>query len=202
MYLETWKYMFLRRSLAHYKLLFSVGTIGVLPPPPNTKKLATLVAPERAWAVKCGGSGTSLIRFERELENASLRNCQDASGWRSGRLLTRGAAVRFAFGLSRPWEAMNGLKLKKFWKMKVSGMAKSAKKKERSKVVMLRNGFLGNLWKRYARRRGKFRAENAGLSRGTYTQYTYVHVHGSLPLCRVFSLSFQIQQNLSDMSYS
>ena len=71
---------------------------------------------EPFWAWKCGApdSGTSLIRFERE--NASLRNCQDASGWRSGQLLTRGAAERFAFGLSRPWEAMNGLKLKKCWK--------------------------------------------------------------------------------------
>ena len=84
------------------------------------------------------GSGTSLIRFERE--NANLRNCQDASSWRSGRPLTRGA--HFAFGLSRPWEAMNGLKIfeiKEIFKMMVSGTAKSAKK---CKMVMLRNGFV------------------------------------------------------------
>ena len=96
-------------------------------------------APERAWAVlslKMRGSGTSLIRFERE--NASRRNCQEESGWRSGRLLTRGAAERFAFGLSRQWEAMNGLKLKKCLKIMVSGTAKSEKK---CKIVMLRNGF-------------------------------------------------------------
>ena len=79
-------------------------------------------------SVKMRGSGTNLSRFELEnaglrneldpfwVWNASLRNCQDASGWRSGRLLTRGAAERFAFGLSRPWEAMNGLKLKNFFK--------------------------------------------------------------------------------------
>ena len=48
MYLETWKYMFLRRSLAslaraYISYFFSVGTFGGLapPPPPNTKKLAT-----------------------------------------------------------------------------------------------------------------------------------------------------------------
>ena len=57
-------------------------------------------------SVKMRGSGTSLSRFERK--KASLRNYQDASGWRSGRPLTRGAAERL--------EAMNGLKLKKFWK--------------------------------------------------------------------------------------
>ena len=34
----------------------------------------------------------------------------NAPGWHSGRPLTRGAAERFAFGLSWPWEAMNWLK--------------------------------------------------------------------------------------------
>ena len=45
MYFESWKYMFLRRSLAQYKYIYYfVGTFGGLaPPPPNTKKLATLV---------------------------------------------------------------------------------------------------------------------------------------------------------------
>ena len=64
------------------------------------------------------GSGTSLSHFE--LKNGGLRNELDpflAWKWDSPELpgrvwLTRGAA----FGLSRPWEAMNGLKLKKFWK--------------------------------------------------------------------------------------
>ena len=46
----------------------------------------------------------------------------------------------------------------------VSGTAKSAKK---CKMVMLRNRFFGNLLKLYAPER-KFRAENGGLSRGTY----------------------------------
>ena len=35
--------MFLRRSLAQYMYIFVVGTFGGLAPPPNTKKLATLV---------------------------------------------------------------------------------------------------------------------------------------------------------------
>ena len=54
MYLETWKYMFLRRSLASlaraYKLLVFLLSVhlGVLPP--NTKKLATLV-PRRGGTV-------------------------------------------------------------------------------------------------------------------------------------------------------
>ena len=90
-------------------------------------------APERAWAVKLSlkknrrGSGTSLIRFERE--NASLWNCQDASGWRSGRLLIRGAAECFAFGLSRPpWAggADKRVEIKGIFKTMVSGTAKSA----------------------------------------------------------------------------
>ena len=44
MYLETWKHMFLRRSLAHisYFFFFLSVHLGVLPPP-HTKKLATLV---------------------------------------------------------------------------------------------------------------------------------------------------------------
>ena len=100
-------------------------------------------APEQAWAVlslKMRGSGTSLIRFERE--NVNLRN-------------------------GRPWEAMNPderVEMKEILKMMVSGTAKSAQK---CKMVMLRNGFFGNLWELYAPER-KFRAENGGLSRGTY----------------------------------
>ena len=53
MYLETWKYLFCEalarfaRSLAHVSYFLFVGTFGGLapPPPPNTKKLATLVCP-------------------------------------------------------------------------------------------------------------------------------------------------------------
>ena len=56
------------------------------------------------------------------------------------------------------------VEIKEILKMMVSGTAKSAKK---CKMVMLRNGFFGNLWKWYAPER-KFRAENGGLSRGTY----------------------------------
>ena len=113
-------------------------------------------------SVKMRGSGTSLIRFERE--NASLRNCQDASGWRSGRrsgrLLTRGAARRG----SRPWEAMNGLKLKKFFKWWSPERQNPPKN---VKWWCSGSDFFGNLWKWYAPKR-KFRAENGGLSRGTY----------------------------------
>ena len=48
MYFESWKYMFLRRSLASLAravlCTFFVGTFGGLaPPPPHTKKLATLM---------------------------------------------------------------------------------------------------------------------------------------------------------------
>ena len=127
---------------------------------------------EPFWAWKMRGSGTnwSVLSVKMRLSGTAS---QDASGWRSGRLLTRGAAERFAFGLSRPWEAMNGLKLKKFWKwcpMMVSGTAKSAKK---CKMVMLRNGFYGNLWKWYAPER-KFRAENGGsLARHIPNMHTY-----------------------------
>ena len=86
-------------------------------------------------SVKMRGSGTSLSRFE--LENASLRNCQDASGWRSGRLLTRGAAEPAVGGDER-------VEIKEILKMMVSGAAKSAKK---CKMVMHRNGFFGNFVK-------------------------------------------------------
>ena len=107
-------------------------------------------APERAWAVL----------------SVKMRI--------SGTPLTRGVAERFAFGLSRPWEAMNGLKLKKFLKMKVSGTAKFAKK---CKMVMLRNGFFGNLWKWYAPER-KFRAENWG---SLLRHIPNMHTYGSTP---------------------
>ena len=76
-------------------------------------------APERAWAVlslKMRGSGTSSSLFERE--NANLRNELDPFwAWKCvspERPRTRGDAERK--GLSRPWEATNEFKLKKFWK--------------------------------------------------------------------------------------
>ena len=80
-------------------------------------------SPERAWAVlslKMGGSGTSLIRFSVKmgLSGTARTRLANPRRWKwdspelPGRVwLTRGAA----YGLSRPWEAMNGLKLKKFW---------------------------------------------------------------------------------------
>ena len=63
------------------------------------------------------GTGTSLIRFERE--NANLRN---------------GRAAEPAVGGDERVE------IKEILKMMVSGTAKSAKK---CKMVMLRNGFFG-----------------------------------------------------------
>ena len=116
---------------------------------------------EPFWAWKCGAAERAWYGFERE--NASLRNCQDVhvSGWRSGRPLTRSAAE---LGLSRPWEGMNGLKLRTFWKIMVSGTAKSAKK---LKLWCSGADFFCNLWTWYAPER-KFRAENGDLSRGTY----------------------------------
>ena len=104
-----------------------------------------------------GGSGTSLSRFERENAGsgtaanrgaaerlkmrisrtaASPRRCRTLEKCESPeRPLSRGAAERAE---PRPWEAMNGLKLKKILKMMVSGTAKSAKK---CKMVMLRRIF-------------------------------------------------------------
>ena len=54
------KIMFLRRSLAHISYFFLSVHLGVLPPPPNTKKLATLVLGAtfsyRQWT---GGGGAN-----------------------------------------------------------------------------------------------------------------------------------------------
>ena len=79
--------------------------------------------------------------------------------------LSRGAAKRAE---PRPWEAMNGLKLRKFWKWwsMVPGTAKSAKK-----MVMLRNGFLGNLLKWYARNGNSWL--KMGVLFAAHTQYAY-----------------------------
>ena len=71
-------------------------------------------------SVKMRGSGTSLSRFE--LDNAGLRNDQDASGWRSGRLLTSGVRAEPAVGGDQRVE------IKDILKMMISGTAKSAKK--------------------------------------------------------------------------
>ena len=64
MYFESWKYMFLRCSLASlaravYVHFLSVH-LGVLPPPPHTKKLATLVTTHTfplGTGVRVGGGG-------------------------------------------------------------------------------------------------------------------------------------------------
>ena len=111
-------------------------------------------APEWAWAllsVKMRISGMSLIHFERE--NANLRNGREFAALPN--------ALRS--GLSRLWEAMNGLKLQKFWKW----WSPEQQNPPKILIVMLRNGFFGNLWKLYAPEQ-KFRAENGSLSCGTY----------------------------------
>ena len=130
-------------------------------------------------SVKMWGSGTSFSRFElenaglrNELDpfwawNASLRNCQDASGWRSGRLLTRGTAECFAFGLSRPWEAMNGLKVKTFWKWWSPELQNPPKNVKwwcsgRDFLVICENDMLRN--------------GNSGLKMGVLS-------HGTYPIC-------------------
>ena len=114
------------------------------------------------------GSGTSLSRFERE--NAGLRNELDPFwAWKCEspeRPLTRGAAERFAFGLRRPWEPMNGLKLKKFWKLW------SPEPQNPPKNVKWwcswTDFFLWVICEKWYAPERKFRAENGGLSRGTY----------------------------------
>ena len=71
-------------------------------------------APDRAWAVtsvKMRGSGPW---------NAGLRNCQDASGWHSGRLLTRARAEPAVGSDER-------LEIKEILKVMVSGTAKNVK---------------------------------------------------------------------------
>ena len=65
--------------------------------------------------VKCWQGLRNELSVERE--NVGLRNeLESCWAWKCGapeRPLTRGAAERAE---PRPWEAMNGLKLKKFWK--------------------------------------------------------------------------------------
>ena len=131
-------------------------------------------------SVKMWGSGTSLSRFE--LENAGLRNelepfwawkCESPErSWSvlSVKMRISGTAanpLRCRTLCVRAEQAVGGderVEIKKNLKIMVSGTAKSAKQ---CKMVMLRNGFFGNMWKLYAPER-KFRAENGGLSRGTY----------------------------------
>ena len=56
MYFESWKYMFLRRSIASLARAvlcnFFVGTFGVLPSP-NTKKLATYASDNTHFSTRC-----------------------------------------------------------------------------------------------------------------------------------------------------
>ena len=128
-------------------------------------------------SVKMRGSGKSLSRFEHE--NAGLRNELDPFwAWKCKTPELLGRVWLALFGPAanprrcrtlcfRAEPAVGGderVEIKEILKMVVSGTAKSAKK---CKMVMLRNGCFGNLWKLYAPER-KFRAENGGLSCGTY----------------------------------
>ena len=120
--------------------------------------------PGRAW--KCGLRNELVFMSRFERENANLRNELDPF-WKCQspeRPRTRGAAERFVFGLSRPCEALNGLKLKKFWKWWSPERENPPKN---VKWWCSGTDFFGNLWKLYAPEL-KFRAENWGLSRGTY----------------------------------
>ena len=110
-------------------------------------------------------SRTSLIRFEHE--NANLRNCQDASGWRSGRPLTRGAAER------KFEPAVGGDEIKEILKMMVSGTANPPKYvkwwcsgTDFFVVVICENDMLRN--------------RNSGLKMGGLSRSTY-------PICIVFA---------------
>ena len=94
-------------------------------------------APERAWAVLS-------VKMRGSGTAANPRRCR-----------TRWAAA--VGGDER-------VEIKEILKIMVSGTAKSAKK---FKMVMLRNGCFGNLWKWYAPER-KFMAENGGLVCSTY----------------------------------
>ena len=87
----------------------------------------------------------------------------------------------WAFGLSRPWEAMNaGLKFKKFWNWWSPERQNPPKN---VKWWCSGTDFLVIiLWKWYAPER-KFRAENGGLSRGIFPISIHIEVppppHGS-----------------------
>ena len=121
-------------------------------------------APERAWtvlSVKMRGSGTSLIRFERE--NANLRNCQDASALPNVRFIN---CVRAEQAVGA-WEAINGLKLKKFWKW-----WSPERQNPPCKMVMLRNGFWV-ICENYMLRNGNSGLQ-MGVSRAAHTQYAYI----------------------------
>ena len=130
-------------------------------------------APERAWAVRC--SGTSLSRFERE--NAVLWNELDPFwAWKCESPERAWSVLRAWKCVSPerpPWEAMNGLKLKKSWKWW------SPERQNPPKNVKWwcsgTDFFGGNLWKIICS--GKFRAEN-GVSRAAHTQ---ICIHMEVP---------------------
>ena len=63
---------------------------------------------------------------------------------------------------------------------------------------MLRNGFFGNLWKLYAPER-KFRAENGGLSRGTYP--ICIHMEVLPPPPRIISFQDHLRRFENVSSY-
>ena len=99
-------------------------------------------APERAWAVL-------------SVKNAGLRNVLDPFwAWKCESPELRPGRVLLALWRSNPLPLQN---------MMVSGTAKSAKKKNSDAPERI----FCNLWKWYAPERN-FRAENGGLSRGTY----------------------------------
>ena len=142
-------------------------------------------------SVKMWGSGTSLSRFE--LENAGLRNeLEPFWAWKCGaperawfvlsvkmRISGTAANPRSCRTL-RPREAMNGLKLKKFWKWWSPERQNPPKK---CKMVMLRNGFFGNLWKWYAPER-KFMAKSSGglwPSLARHIPNMHAYIIGSTP---------------------
>ena len=134
-------------------------------------------------SVKMRGSGKSLSRFE--LENAGLRNELDPFwAWKCASPELPGRVWLALWLAANPWSCRTlcvraepanlrqwRVKIKEILKIMVSGTAKSAKK---CKMVMLRNGFFGNLWKWYARNGNS--GLKIGVSRAAHTQYAYNHM--------------------------
>ena len=132
-------------------------------------------APDRAprSSVKMGGSGPNLSRFERE--TAGLRtDLEPFSAWKCGSPELPGRVWLALWPAAKPGRcrtlcvraepAVGGgerVEIKEILKMMVSGTAKNVKWR------CSRPDLFGHLWKWYAPER-KFRAENGGLSRGTY----------------------------------
>ena len=114
-----------------------------------------------------------------ERENAGLRNELDPIwAWKCESLAQPGHVWLALWPAANPLcvqaePAVGGderIEIKEILKMMVSGTAKSAKK---CKMVMLRNRFLGNLWKWYMIRNGNSGLK-MGVSRAAHTQYAYL----------------------------